>query len=80
MPDVNERNFMFNMRVPNLFDYNSATGKLGYIELTAYSGDAHYKPYWLDKSHKNYKVGDLKVNLIDCGLASFIGDPANADS
>lgn len=79
-PDVNERTFKFNMRVPNLFDYDSSTGKFRYIELTAYSGDAHYNPYWLDDAHTNYKVGNLKVNLIDCGLASFIGDPTNANS
>lgn len=70
--DVNERNFQFNMRVPNLFDYDYSTGRVGYIELTAYSGDATYKPYWLTEDHRSYKVGDLKVNLIDCGLASLI--------
>lgn len=79
MPDVNERNFKFNMRVPNIFDYDRTTGTLGYIELTAYSGDAHYKPYWLTKNGKNYKTGDLKVNLIDCGLANFIGDPTEVN-
>lgn len=72
--DVNERNFQFNMRVPNLFDFNIATGRVGYIKLTAYSGDAKYKPYWLTKDKKSYRIGNLKVNLIDCGLASFIGD------
>ena len=72
--DVNERNLKFNMRVPNLFEYDENTGRFGYIELTAYSGDATYKPYWLTKDNRNYLVGDLKVNLIDCGLASFIGD------
>ena len=76
--DVNERNFKFNMRIVNLFDYNKNTDTFGYLELTAYSGDAHYKPYWLNWNNKNYKVGDLKVNLIDCGLASFIGDLHNA--
>lgn len=79
-PDVNERNFKFNMRIPNLFDYRRNTGSLGYLELTAYSGDAHYKPYWLDETGQNYNIGDLKVNLIDCGLANFIGDPENAES
>lgn len=72
--DLNERNFKFNLRIINLFEYNPMTDKFGYIELTAYSGDATYKPYWLDEEHKNYKQGDLKVNLIDCGLADLIGD------
>lgn len=70
--DVNNRTFKFNMRVPNLFEFNSRTGKFGYIELTAYSGDAVFKPYWLDEAHTNYKQGDLKVNLIDCGYANLI--------
>lgn len=78
--DVNERNFHFNMRVPNLFDYKRSNDTFGYITLTAYSGDSDYKPYWLKKNGKNYRVGDLKVNLIDCGLLKLIGDPTNAEN
>lgn len=70
--DVNERTFKFNMRIPNLFEFNEQTGTLDYIEITAYSGDSHFKPYWLTKNGRNYRVGDLKVNLIDCGYANLL--------
>lgn len=72
--NVNERNFKFNLRIPNPLDYNATKGEFNKITLTAYSGDITIKPYWLNDAKTDYKTADLKVNFIDCGLASLIGD------